>query len=97
MPEKLTYKYKGTEDKTLNLNDPKSTYLLISRGNLKAGGDLISPDSYHEEKSPSSAAVNFASAAAVGAVTETWLVQIHGVCMILAWMAAAASGMLMAR
>ena len=47
--------------------------------------------------SPSSAAVNFASTAAVGAVTETWLVQIHGVCMILAWMAAAASGILMAR
>ena len=93
MPEKLTFKYKGTEDKPWDLNDPKSTYLLISRGNLKAGGDLI----HHEEKSPSSAAVNFASTAAVGAVTETWLVQIHGVCMILAWMAAAASGMLMAR
>ena len=93
MPEKLTFKYKGTEDKPWDLNDPKSTYLLISRGNLKAGGDLI----HHEEKSPSSAAVDFASTAAVGAVTETWLVQIHGVCMILAWMAAAASGMLMAR
>ena len=95
MPEKLTYKYKGTEDEKemeLNLNDPKSTYLLISRGDL-AGGDLT----HHNEKSPSSAAVNFASTAAVGAVTETWLVQIHGVCMILAWMAAAASGMLMAR
>ena len=91
MPEKLKYKYKGT-DKTWNLNDPKSTYLLISRGDLE-GGDLT----FHVEKSPSSAAVNFASAAAVGAVTETWLVQIHGVCMILAWMAAAASGMLMAR
>ena len=95
MPEKLTYKYKGTEDEkemAWNLNDPKSTYLLISRGDLE-GGDLT----YHNEKSPSSAAVNFASTAAVGAVTETWLVQIHGVCMILAWMAAAASGMLMAR
>ena len=93
MPEKLTYKYKVTEDKTWNLNDnPSTTYLLISRGNLE-GGDLT----YHVEKSPSSAAVNFASTAAVGAITETWLVQIHGVCMILAWMAAAASGMLMAR
>ena len=78
MPEKLTYKYKGTEDKTLNLNDPKSTFLLIARGNLK-NGDLVSQDSYsyHEEKSPSSAAVNFASPAAVGAVTETWLGTIH--------------------
>ena len=92
MPEKLTFKYKGTEDKPWDLNDPKSTYLLISRGNLE-GGDLT----YHVEKSPSSAAVNFASTVAVGAITETWLVQIHGVCMILAWMAAAASGMLMAR
>jgi hypothetical protein len=92
LPEKLTFKYKGTEDKPWDLNDPKSTYLLISRGNLE-GGDLT----YHVEKSPSSAAVNFASTVPVGAVTETWLVQIHGVCMILAWMAAAASGMLMAR
>ena len=92
MPEKLAFKYKGTEDKQWDLNDPKSTYLLISRGNLE-GGDLT----YHVEKSPSSAAVNFASTVPVGAVTETWLVQIHGVCMILAWMAAAASGMLMAR
>merc|ERR1711971_428289 len=69
-----------------------STYLLISRGNLE-GGVL----QFHFEMSPSSAAVNLESIAAVGAVTETWLVQVHGVCMILAWMAAAASGMLMAR
>ena len=93
MPETLTYKYKGTEDKTWDLKDSSSyPYLLISRGNLE-NGDL----KYHVEKSPSSAAVNLESTAAVGAVTETWLVQIHGVCMILAWMAAAASGMLMAR
>ena len=72
MPEKLAFKYKGTEDKQWDLNDPKSTYLLISRGNLE-GGDLT----YHVEKSPSSAAVNLESTAAVGAVTETWLGTIH--------------------
>ena len=62
-----------------------------------ATGDWGSDLEYHSAKVPSSTPVNFASTGGVGAQNEGWLVQVHAVFMVLAWMAAAASGILIAR
>ena len=93
LPEKLSFK-KGSDEKSLDLSNPTQNFLLLANGKWE-GDDMR----YHGSSGrvPSSDPVNLKSTGSVGVQKQGWLIQAHAICMILAWMASAASGMLMAR
>jgi hypothetical protein len=82
----------GSDKKAFNLATTKYN-ILLATGSMDGNGL-----SYHgTTRLPSGEAVNFKDNAPVVAGKEGWLVQIHGIIMVLAWLASASSGMLMAR
>ena len=92
LPEKLNFKY-ASSDKSIDLSQA-TQFLLLARGSLSSGKTL----SYHNDQRIHTAqAVDFAAIEALEIKPENWMVQVHAILMTLAWMASAASGMLIAR
>ncbi|TRY72295.1 hypothetical protein TCAL_11262 [Tigriopus californicus] len=69
-------------------------FLLLAAGSMSASGELLT---YHSQnKLASAGSVALKSVEPVGSAT-TVLIRVHGVLMIIAWMASASCGMMLAR
>ena len=91
LPEKVKFTRNGQEE-ILDLSSQEYTLLL-------ARGPFSNQVGYHNIETPtiSSPNQNLQLVDKVKISGKNWLVQIHAICMIFAWMSCAASGMLMAR
>ena len=81
-----------SQEKVIDLRNATS-HILLARGNAQSSGKL----EYHEQRVPSAAAVDFQAISKIEGEEEGWAYQGHAICMVLAWMSSAASGMLLAR
>lgn len=93
LPDSFNVVPPGGQSTTFNLAGTEY-HLLLATGNTD-NSNLV----YHGpgNKVSSGAPIDLKASSLVQAAGEGWLVQVHGCLMVLAWLASAASGMLMAR
>jgi len=91
LDEKMKFKVPGSSDVTFNLGE--KMHLLLAYGST-SGDNLL----YHDGKIPSAEKVDLRSTSEVAAGLDSKLfIQVHGALMSIAWIALAATGMVIAR
>jgi len=90
VPDKFSFTPGGGSEVTIDATS-KTYHLLL------ATGPQSSKLSYHESRLPSGAPADLTSATLLKGADRDYLIQIHGLLMVIAWLACSATGMVVAR